>query len=318
MAWLRYAAVVPAPERANVSVILPTRDRPAMLERCLASIGRALRDGDELIVVDSASRDPRVAEVGSAGGARVLRCDRAGVDRARNTGWRASAHDIVLFVDDDVVVDAGWADAFAACFTEHPDVAFVTGRIGVPPHQGEIDRPVAVKDDDEPAVLDRHTSGTLGHSASLGVRRDVLLRLRGFDEHLGAGGRFRSAPEVDLFDRAFAAGYVGRYEPRAIAWHDQWRDQRAKVGLDWRYGIGEGARLRKLLGGDRERARSVAGDVLWRRGLRGAVTDLRNGYQLGAVTKLARVAGAVIGFARAVTSPVRDGHFVERRARRSS
>jgi GT2 family glycosyltransferase len=207
-------------------------------------------------------------------------------------------------------VDAGWRDAMAAAL-QHD--AFVTGRIEVPPHQTGTARPVAIKDDEEPARLDATTTGTLGHSASLGVRRAVLERIGGFDESLGAGARFQSAPEVDLFDRLFAAGFTGRYEPAARAWHEQWRSPEQKVHLDWRYGIGTGARVVKLLRSDRRRAFAVARDAAWDRGLRRAATDLRAGYRLGAATALARTAGVVVGALRAAPVPVRDGHFVEHR-----
>jgi GT2 family glycosyltransferase len=301
--------------RPPIAVVLPTRDRPAMLGRCLESVRAALGPEDELVVVDSASTDPRVAQVAAAGGARVLRCERQGVDRARNLGWRATTAPIVLFVDDDVVVDTRWADAMAFAFDAYPDAAFVTGRIGVPDHQAGTDRPVAIKDDDEPAVLDATTEGTIGHSASLGVRRWALERVGGFDEALGAGARFCSAPEVDLFDRLFAAGLTGRYEPGARAWHDQWRGRSDKIRLDWRYGVGSGARIVKLLRTDRPRAAALTRDLLWDRGLRGASADLRNRYELGAATKLARVAGTLIGVVAAAAVPVRDGHFAPRSRR---
>ena len=303
-----------ADDRPPVSIVLPTRDRVAMLGRCLESLAAARGPRDEVIVVDSCSRDPAVASVAAAAGARVLRCDRPGVDRARNVGWRAAQHDAVLFVDDDVVVDRGWADAFAHALVQHPDAAFFTGRIEVPGHQADVDRPVAIKDEAEPAVLDADTRGTLGHSASLAVRRGVLEQLGGFDEHLGAGARFPSAPEVDLFDRVFAAGLTGRYEPSARAWHDQWRGRSDKVRLDWRYGVGSGARVAKLLRTDRRRAGRVALDLLWHRGLRGAVGDLARGYELGAVTKLVRAVGTLLGIALALGVPVRDGHLAPRRA----
>ncbi|MCU1484472.1 MAG: glycosyl transferase family 2 [Actinomycetia bacterium] len=296
--------------RSPVAVVLPTRDRPEMLARCLESLRAALGPDDELVVVDSASVTP-IAGVG----ARVLRCDRPGVDRARNAGWRATTADLVLFVDDDVVVDAGWADAMAGAFARHPEAAFVTGRIDVPDDQAGTDRPVAIKDDDEPAVLDVRTEGTIGHSASLGVRRSALEQLGGFDESLGAGARFCSAPEVDLFDRLFAAGATGWYEPACRAWHDQWRGRRDKVRLDWRYGVGSGARIVKLLRTDRRRASAIGRDLLWDRGVRGAVIDLRNHYELGAATKLARVAGTLAGVAAASVVPVRDGHFAPRSER---
>jgi GT2 family glycosyltransferase len=286
-----------------------------MLARCLGSLRAALGPDDELVVVDSASVDPAVARVAAGAGARVLRCDRPGVDRARNAGWRATTAEVVLFVDDDVVVDRRWADAMAAAFDAYPGAAFVTGRIGVPEHQAGTGRPVAVKDDEEPAALDATTEGTIGHSASLGVRRSALERVGGFDEALGAGARFCSAPEVDLFDRLFAAGLTGRYEPAARAWHDQWRGRGDKVRLDWRYGVGSGARIVKLLRTDRPRAADLTRDLLWDRGVRGAAIDLRHRYELGAVTKLARVAGTLAGVAAAATVPVRDGHFAPRRER---
>jgi hypothetical protein len=140
----------------------------------------------------------------------------------------------------------------------------------------------------------------------------VLEQVGGFDESLGAGARFQSAPEVDLFDRLFAAGLSGRYEPAARAWHEQWRTSGDKVHLDWRYGVGTGARVVKLLRSDRRRALRVARDAMWDRGLRRAASDLRHGYRLGAATALARTAGVVAGVVRAAPVRVRDGHFVER------
>ena len=172
-----------------------------------------------------------------------------------------------------------------------------------------------LRHDEEPATLDASTQGTIGHSASLGVRRSALERLGGFDESLGAGARFCSAPEVDLFDRLFAGGLTGRYEPAARAWHDQWRGRADKVRLDWRYGVGSGARIVKLARTDRRRATALTRDLLWDRGIRGAATDLRNRYELGAATKLARVAGTLVGAAAAATVPVRDGHFAPRSGR---
>lgn len=306
-----------APARPPCSVVLPTRDRPQRLERCLASLADALGDEDELIVVDSASTDPAVGRVALAAGATLLRCDRPGVDRARNAGWRRARHDAVLFVDDDVVVDAGWADGLVGALVAHPEAGFVTGRIDAL-DGGTTDRPVAIKDDDAPARLDAATTGTLGHSASLAVRRRALEDVGGFDEAMGAGARFQSSPEVDLFDRLFAAGWLGWYEPGARAWHEQWRQRRQLLVLDWRYGMGSGARLAKLVRNDRHRARRVATEVFWATGLRTAARDLRAGYQTGVALRLAQVLGAVVGFLVAVPVPVRAGHYRPRGERSSS
>ena len=159
-----------------LSIVVPTRDRPELLESCLRSLRAGLGDHDELIVVDSASIDPNVQRTARANGATVIRCDRPGVGVARNAGWRAAANDAVVFVDDDIRVAPEWADAWRDVIAAHPQTAFFTGRIGVPPEQHGVDRPVAIKDEDEPAVLDASTTGSLGHSANLAVRRWALPR----------------------------------------------------------------------------------------------------------------------------------------------
>ena len=294
----------------SLSVIVPTRDRPELLDACLRALRAALGEDDELIVVDSASRSAVVRDVADRHDATYVRAERPGVGVARNLGWRAARHPDVVFVDDDVRVDGRWADAWRETLAAHPGVAFFTGRIGVPPEQEGVQRPVAIKDDERPAVLDRTTTGSLGHSANLAVRLHALEAIRGFDEAMGAGGRFRSSPEYDLFDRLFGAGFVGRYEPGPRAWHEQWRSAKELIRLDFSYGTGTGARLAKLVRTDRGRARQVAREHLW---VNGVVRLGRAGakrYKFGVASTLARLAGTVVGFARAIVVPVSGGHFI--------
>ena len=291
-----------------LSVIVPTRDRPTHLDACLVALRAVLRDGDELLVVDSASRDPAVRTVAERHGATVVRCDRPGVSLARNVGARAARHDVLAYVDDDVQGAAGWAEAVAATLAD-PTVAFCTGRVGVPPAQEGYQRPVAVNDAEAPAILDTSTTDALGSSANLGIRRDVLLSSGGFDESMGGGARFEAAEDLDLFDRLFAAGHTGRYEPTAAAYHDQWRDRKALLRLDWRYGLGAGARLAKLVRTDRRRARFVVREVLVGGDLRGLGHALRAREEFAVLTILVRLAGVVAGFAYGCTRAVRDGLY---------
>jgi len=292
-----------------LSIVVPTRDRPALLDGCLRSLRAGLRESDELIVVDSASIDPKVADVARDNGARVIRCDRPGVGVARNAGWRSATHDAVVFVDDDVRVAPEWADAWREVIAAHPETAFFTGRIGVPPEQSGVRRPVAIKDEEQPAILDASTTGSLGHSANLAVHRWALDTIGGFDEQMGAGSRFRSSPEYDLFDRLFGAGWTGRYEPSPQAWHDQWRGRRELVRLDYSYGTGTGARLAKLVRTDAGRARVVAREHVWENGVRRLARAFRNRNKTGILLTTSRLSGTVAGFSRAILVPVRGGHF---------
>jgi GT2 family glycosyltransferase len=265
---------------------------------------------DELIVVDSASIDAiAVADIAANSDAVYVRAERPGVNRARNLGRAHARHALIVHVDDDVVVDTGWADAIASCAAAHPEAAFITGRLS-PLNEAKHGN-VAVKDDAEPAHLTTSTRGDLGHGANLLVRAEALEAVGGWDEALGAGARFTSAPEADLFDRLFAAGMTGRYEPEARGWHEQWRTSGQLVRLDWRYGFGNGARLAKLVRNDRSRARQIGAEAAWGWGLRQLVAAARQGNKTEAARVAARLVGTVAGFGRAVSTPVHNGHFVD-------
>ncbi|MCW2673823.1 MAG: glycosyl transferase family 2 [Frankiales bacterium] len=273
--------------RQRLSVVVPTRDRPTHLSRCLAALRAELGSDDELIVVDSASCPP-VQD--------ALRCDRPGASLARNTGWRAARHQLIAFVDDDVEVLPGWADAMVAGLS---DAAWVAGAVGVPPGQEARERPVAVTTLTAPTRLTLATRGTLGASANLGVRRSALADVEGFDERLGPGTWTRAAEDLDLMDRLLAAGHEGAFAPTVAAVHDQWRSRRQLVALDHGYGIGLGARLLLLhRRGQRGRLRSVLRDAVWSGTVVTGWRDARAGYRLGTLLALARLAGVLRGAVR--------------------
>jgi glycosyltransferase involved in cell wall biosynthesis len=296
----------------TLSVVVPTRDRADFLDRCLRSLRQALREDDELIVADSASSDPRVREVAEAHGATYVRCDLPGASRARNAGWRSATKPFMAFIDDDVRVLPGWAQAIADCFARHPEASFVSGKVDTPMGE-DPSRGVPFLLHTDECWIDRAYDEDPGHSANLTVRRAVLERLGGFDEELGAGARYRAAEDKDLFDRMFAAGLRGRYEPTAEVLHLDWRDRRETLRLNWTYGLGTGARIVKLLKSDRPRAKQIIQDTLWLWGLREVYRSLRRRNKWMLLITTFRTLGMCSGIVWASTRPVRDGHFVQSR-----
>lgn len=92
-----------------VSAVVTTRNRREMLLRCAASLRASARPPDELIVVDDGSTDG-TKELGR-GDFGFERCEVIRLAepvmmvRARNMGARRARGSLVLFVDDDNVVD---------------------------------------------------------------------------------------------------------------------------------------------------------------------------------------------------------------------
>jgi hypothetical protein len=89
-----------------VSVVLPTRNRPAALGSALRSVLEQTYRNLEVVVVDDAS-EPDVAEVverAAGGDPRVVLTrleGRSGAARARNVGLERASGELVAFLDDD-------------------------------------------------------------------------------------------------------------------------------------------------------------------------------------------------------------------------
>lgn len=95
----------------RVSIVLPTYNRgpklAATLDHLLASEVEGLEEV-EIIVVDDGSPISAASLVGSKAvpspfSLRLLRQDNAGPAAARNTGFRVSRGEIVIFIDDDIL-----------------------------------------------------------------------------------------------------------------------------------------------------------------------------------------------------------------------
>src|SRR5882757_7727707 len=104
----------------RATIIIPTRQRSAYLDVALASIvPQAQQAGAELLVVgDGPDEGTRLVAVKH--GARYVAHDaQRGINVARNTGLENAGGELLVFVDDDVEVRAGWLaallDAASSC-----------------------------------------------------------------------------------------------------------------------------------------------------------------------------------------------------------
>ena len=220
-------AVRPATPVPTATVVVCTRDRPEGLARCLASL-RRLENPLPVLVVDNGSTVPGTREAAEAAGATYVSEPLPGLDRARNRGIADVRSDIVLFTDDDVEVDVGWADTLLACFAD-PLVMAATGlvlpaRLDTPArlrqerylgfsHRG-VGRRV-VDGTASPATI----AGQWGAGASMAFRTGFLREVGGFPEELDAGMPTRSGGDTYALYRALRDGFRLVYEPAAVVFH---------------------------------------------------------------------------------------------------
>jgi N-acetylglucosaminyl-diphospho-decaprenol L-rhamnosyltransferase len=97
----------------------------------LAAVAGQLRDGDELIVVDNASRDGTVEAARSAApDATVVETGaNLGYGAANNRGAEIASGDLLVFLNPDAVVRPGFRDAIALPLTEARDWAAWQGLV---------------------------------------------------------------------------------------------------------------------------------------------------------------------------------------------
>jgi len=219
-------------QRPDVSIVIPTHDRAALLSRTLSSLalveipaGTAL----EVVVVVSACSDDsltavRTAQRTSPHRIQIVEEPKPGLSLARNRGLRAAHADLVAFLDDDVWVEKEWLRALTDASSSTPAGLFA-GRVLL---EWESRPPLWTS----PAVERLLSVNDLGHEmreffkasslvgANFAIRRSVVESVGEFSATLGRRGRdLLSGEESDLVARAIDAGHRLFYIPGMAGRH---------------------------------------------------------------------------------------------------
>lgn len=216
-----------------ISAIVPTRDRPAALARCLGALStQTVADALEVIVVDDGSlAADEVSEIVALHGrARLIQRRGGGPAAARNAGAQHARGAVLCFTDDDCAPHREWAERLAEALERGADAAAgITLNGGGA--LGEASEIVA----HAPGALPGGDQGklTFAPSNNLACTRTVFESVP-FDE---------SYPTAAGEDREWcasltAAGYVLRLEPSAHVVHHQGLTLGRFLRQQFRYGQG--------------------------------------------------------------------------------
>jgi O-antigen biosynthesis protein len=115
-----------------VSIVIASRNRPALLQRALTALTQQDHPQIEVIVV----ADTEAAEQVRARGlpVKIVPFDRANVAAARNAGIVLAGAEVVAFLDDDAVPEPTWARRLAEPFANDRVMqagGYVRGRNGI-------------------------------------------------------------------------------------------------------------------------------------------------------------------------------------------
>ena len=212
----------------TVSVIIPTYEREEVLCQTLRQLLDQDRPPDEILVVDQTPvHQPETAtflnQLRAEGRIRVLHQDTPSASLARNRGILEATGDILIFLDDDILIEKGFIGIHLENFHDS-EVAAVTGAIwsenGVtlPPVR---ELPAKAKREplgwmEMPPSLTFRTEKILLLSGNCSVRRSVARQVGGFDENYG---RYDYHADYDFGWRIHQAGEKIMHEPRAGIHH---------------------------------------------------------------------------------------------------
>ena len=238
----------------SLTVAICTKDRPENLARCLQSLLN-LQTPDlklEILVTDNAPSDERTKElVKSLQSVRYVREPKPGLDFARNRALNSATGELLAFLDDDVVVDRKWLEGLMEAWAENPDAAAFTGL--VLPYELATDAQILFEQRGGfrrgfekiryGQVLPGNPlhpcgAGIFGAGCNMAFRREILLKIGGFDDALDTGAPLPGGGDLDIFYRVIRAGYSLVYEPKYLVFHQHRREYEKLRRQYWTWGLG--------------------------------------------------------------------------------
>lgn len=208
----------------ELSVIIVTFNRGPTLLRTLESVLAQSPAAREVIVVDQTrEHEPAVRnqlrQWSERGDIQLLFQELPNAQRARNRAIAEATCDVLLFLDDDVILEPGMMAAHMANYTD-PMLAAVCGYYTEP---GEV--PLDTLPDycqrrwtgwiHTPHCYTKRLECHLFPSCNGSIRREVIRRLGGFDENY----THTLLDDTDLACRLKAAGHRAVHDPKARLVH---------------------------------------------------------------------------------------------------
>lgn len=241
----------------NLSVLLPTYNRPNMVEQCLSNIAKQNYLPRETIILDQGHLDENLIKEW----AQVLlptklvykHLNIRGRSRAINAGVKIAKSEFMGVIDDDCYAHPKWIESLAKSIQKR-NKTIVTGKVAVGKQEGGA---VKVRDcvlEELPKIYKRGKFIIPIFVLSGGnccFRKKDFNNIGKFNTLLGVGAKFKSAEDVEWAYRALSKGYAIYYDHQAIVTHRSWRNESEDIKTMNNYGYGAGAFVSLIFPRDR-------------------------------------------------------------------
>ncbi len=232
---------LPRADAPRASIVVPVHNQLALTLHCLHAIARS---GDhaafEVLLVDDASTDDTPSRLSRVAGLRYFRTpDNLGFIAACNLGAAQARGEVLVFLNNDTIVQPRWLDGLLATFDRFPDTGLAGSKLVYP--DGRLQEAGGiVYADGQPANYGRFQDpldprfnfvrqADYCSGAALAIPRALFEALDGFDVHFSPA----YFEDTDLAMRVRARGLKVRYQPGSVVVHLEG----ATSGTDPRRGI---------------------------------------------------------------------------------
>ncbi len=204
----------------SVTVVICSRNRPALLAKCLEAVAALNPAPDDVLVVDNSEGNRDTELLAQKFSTRYAIEAVPGLSRARNRGMAESNTDIVAYLDDDAIPCEHWLERILAPFAD-PQVAAVTGETVLPDAENNCQNqePPRTLSSRNPLWFEIATFGGLGVGNNMALRKAACPNGAMFDVRLGRGAPIRIAEESHAFASLLSKGFRAVHVPDAIVVH---------------------------------------------------------------------------------------------------
>jgi O-antigen biosynthesis protein len=230
--------IVPEPRATFplISILIPTKDAPKILHRCLESISaRTSYPQVEIVVIDNDSTDQEARRVMREHGAQVVSFPgKFNFSRANNAGVRQARGEFIVFLNNDTeVVSSDWLEHLLY-YCEQKDVG-AAGALLVYENRTVQHAGVALGMRGTDHLMRGFPLDADGYAGSLACAREVSAvtaacmmmrkslfeKIGGFNEHF-----FTAYQDLDLCLRLRDRGLRIIYTPRTVVIHHEWTSRK--------------------------------------------------------------------------------------------